>query len=103
MMFTEQELTLIESLSEGMSQQEVLDYFGLVYADLDDEKKQVFDKTWRKGKVNIKHFALTKLKEQMSGRNGMQASLAALSQFGEEWVKAEGVANVKSFKITLDD
>lgn len=99
---SEQDLKMIEFLAEGQSPQEIADYFYMHYEDLLPADREAFDLAWRRGRVNIRDFALRKLKESCQGRNGMQASLAILSQFGTEWEKAESVAGVKSFKISLD-
>jgi len=101
--FTEQDIALIEQFGEGMSQLEACQWFGLDYSALEQEDRQAFDRAWKKGRSNMIFYAVNKLKEQMHGKNGFQASLAALSQFGTEWTKADNIAGVKSFKIMIDD
>jgi hypothetical protein len=103
MAFSESDLKLIESMAEGLAELEICDYFGIDAKELSAEDRGAFIRAYRRGRTNIKHFALTKLKEQCSGRNGLQASLSILTQFGTEWERAGEMANVKSFKIVLED
>lgn len=96
--------SLVTQLAEGLSPQECLDYFNLNYATLDPETKAKFDIAYKRGKVNMKMYAIRHLKQAMqNSKTGMAASLAALSRFGEDWQVSEQVSKVKSFKITLDD
>lgn len=101
---TPAELSQIEQLAEGMNRQEICDYFGWQYTELTEAHKVAFEKAFKRGRANIKFFAIGKLKEQCSNsRSGMQAALAILSQFGEEWERSGELAGVKSFKITIDE
>jgi hypothetical protein len=103
MAFDASQLALIERMAEGLSKREVLDYWSLDYDDLDKEDQDIFDTAFKRGTVNIKMYALQNLKQAMQqSRTGMQASLAALTQFGEQWTVADQVSKVKSFKVTLD-
>jgi len=96
------DIRLVEHLAEGQSLQEICDYFYMRYEDLLPADKVEVDQAFKKGRVNIRDYALRKLKEACQGKSGMQASLAILSQFGTEWDKADQVAGVKSFKVLLD-
>lgn len=101
--FGPKDIELIEQMAEGMAPQEVCDWFGMQYSDLLPEDKLAFDLAFKKGRANIRFFAMRQLKASTMGKNGMQASLAILSQFGEEWERSGELAGIKSFKITIDD
>lgn len=86
-----------------MSAQEICDYFSMNYADLLPLDKVEFDRAFKKGRANMRYFAVRQLKAATMGNNGLQASLAILTRFGEEWERAGEMAGVKSFKIVIDD
>jgi len=104
---TPQEEAQIQSLSEGLSKVEVLDYLGKTEEDFSKEDWVVFEKAWKRGRNALKIHAVQKLKESMSGRNGLQASLATLVRFAEEWPEGstidDKISAGKSFRIVLDD
>jgi hypothetical protein len=102
--FIQTDLETLERLYEGQSKDEGLGYFGVEYKDLSDSDKKWVDRAYKRGRVSIRDFALHNLKQQMSNsKNGMGASLAALSRLASEWTISEQVSKVKSFKIELDD
>ena len=104
---SEQEKLQIVGLAEGLSKEEVCDFLEIDYNELSPESQKRFERAYKKGNVIFKIHAIQKLKESMQGRNGFQASLAALSQFAEEWKKTpdeEGsIREAKSLRIVIDD
>ncbi len=107
MSLTPQEEAQIQNLSEGLSQEEVLAYLGKEPSDYTEEQWIQFQKAWKRGRTMFKVHAVTKLKESMSGRNGLQASLAALIRFADDWPEGsdleDKLGSTKSFRIVLDD
>ena len=104
--FVEDKIRLIQQLAEGLSESESLAYLGLEMEDLSEEDAKQFRVAYKQGRAQFKYFAVTKLKESMSGRTGMQASLAALTRFADEWPTSEiddhnGVQ--RTFKIVLGE
>lgn len=97
----------IEQLAEGLSEDEVCLYlWGVKYDTLDESAKQEFMRYYTRGQVRFKMHAINSLKQQMQGRNGLQASLAALLRFADRWPTmngADGDAAKFNFKITIDD
>lgn len=99
----------IESLAEGLTQDEVSLYlWGESYDSLGGELKKKFDRAHCRGRTKMKIHAVNALKEQMKGRNGLQASLAVLTRFAEAFPKiADEDGNIKgagfSFRVELDD
>jgi hypothetical protein len=98
----DRDIELVTQFGEGMSRQEACQWFGLDYEELLPYDRERFDRAYMKGRSNMIYYAVGKLKQQMDGRQGVQAALAALSQFAEEWTKADELAGVKQFKITID-
>ena len=99
----DRDIELVTQFAEGMSRQEACQWFGLDYEELLPYDRERFDRAYKKGRSNMIFYAVGRLKAQMDGRQGVQAALAALSQFGTEWTKADEVAGVKQFKIVIDD
>jgi len=104
-LLTAERRALVVQLAEGLSEAEVLAYMGMDETDLNEEDLRQFKIEYLKGRAQFKYFAVCKLKESMTGRNGMQASLAALTRFAEEWPASEsndhnGVQ--RNFRIILD-
>lgn len=99
---TEGDLKLVEQFAESMNPQEACNWFGIHYKDLLPADKENFDFAFNRGRANIKFFAMNKLKESCAGKQGLQASLAILSRFGEEWEHSAEMTDVKSFKVVLD-
>lgn len=103
--FSSSTLMLVQQLAEGLSETEALDYLGYTLEELTEEELGDFKLAYRQGRAKFKFYAVGKLKESMAGRNGMQASLAALTRFAEEWPSTQnddhnGVQ--RTFKIVLD-
>lgn len=103
MTFSQQDLEMVQRFAESMSEQEICDYFGLRYEELNEADMAEFNTEFKRGRVNIRDYAMQKLKASCMGKSGMQASLAILTQFGSQWEKAGNMAGVKSFRIELDD
>lgn len=103
-LLTEKQLEQIQLLSEGLSKQDVLDYYGLTLERLSDEDTILFNKAYNRGRVNMKLYAVRALKQAMTNsKTGMAASLAALSQLSEQWSDAPQAAAAKSFTISLNE
>jgi len=100
------ELMEIEGMAAGLSEQEVLDYYGLDLAELEDTiDLKWFQKAFRKGRSRAKQAAVQKLFTAMSDRNGAQASIAYLRHFGDKWPQADqaGIGEGKfSFNVVMD-
>lgn len=97
----------IEQLAEGLSEDEVCLYlWGVKFEALDEPVKQEFMRYYTRGQVRFKIHAINSLKSQMQGRNGLQASLAALLRFADRWPTmngADGDSAKFNFRITVDD
>lgn len=103
---TRDQLSDIEHLAEGLTESECSNFiWGIEPEQLDEVAYREFKRAFTRGRTKFKLHAVTSLKMQMAGRNGLQASLAALTRFAEAWPKldksdGEGSYN---FKIVLDD
>lgn len=96
----------IEILSEGLSENEVSLYiWGKNFDELDEALQPDFRRHYIRGRTRFKLHAINALKMQMNGRNGYQASLAALTRFAESWPKVgeEGGGGNFNFNINLND
>jgi len=100
---------VVSDMARGMTKNEVCDYFGCTYTELQDEDKKFFDFFWRQGKAQGKHIAVTKLFESMnsSSKGSGQTALSYLIRFGDSWDKEEsGDSEIKegkkSFRVVLD-
>ena len=97
---------LIEAMARGMSQDEVADYFGIVFKDMDGEDKRFFSFHYRIGRSQGRKQAVDSLFKQMDQRQGGQVALSYLARFGDEWegdLKADSEATgKKSFTVVLD-
>lgn len=103
-LLTRQNAEEIELLAEGLSEDEVSRYiWGKDFAMLDEELQLEFTRHYTRGRTRFKLYAINALKIQMNGRNGFQASLAALTRFAEAWpsVSAENGAGNFNFNINL--
>lgn len=98
----------IQMLAEGLSQKEVCEYLGWDVVELNEDQDRLkeFQTAYNQGRAQFKLYAVNKLKESMSGKTGMQASLAVLTRFAEEWPtqsEENDLGIQKSFRIVLDD
>jgi hypothetical protein len=73
--------------SHGLDEQEVCDFWGLSYEELEGNDKWFFDFHYKKGRSEAKADAVKSLFRQMKGRNGKDASLAYLLRFNDDWDK----------------
>jgi hypothetical protein len=104
----ESEKSEIEVLAEGLSKDEVCGYmWGCTYAEIDRAAKADFTRHYTRGRTRMKIYAVNALKQAMHGRQNLQASLAILTRFAEEFPKiADEDGNVVgkdfNFKIVVD-
>lgn len=100
---TPEQLLQTEDLAEGLSVTEVCDFFMIEEKDIQNRRE--FDLHYKKGRAVAAHFAMSSLKKQMGGRQGLQAALAHLTRFGADWpVDTEDkLGNGKTFKVIMDD
>lgn len=106
--FTESAKLDIEQLAEGLSEDEVCLYlWGEPFSAFTDEaSRREFMRLYTRGAVRFKLHAVQALKQQMLGRNGLQASLSALIRFADKWPTlngADGDSAKFNFKIVVDD
>ena len=105
-LLTRQQAEEIELLAEGLTENEVSLYiWGKEFAELDEALQPDFRRHYTRGRTRFKIYAVNALKIQMNGRNGLQASLAALTRFAEAWptVQNEGGSGNFNFNINLAD
>lgn len=95
----------VQKLAEGLSKEEVLDYLGLKYDELEEEDQKDFDQAYKRGMIELKRHAVLKLKEAMSGKEALSASLAVLTRFADEWEESaeEAAKKTRSFRVILDE
>lgn len=82
---TDEQFAEVRAIAHGMSEQEVADYFMIDLEELSEAERKKFIMNYKKGKADFIHFAVSKLKDSMSGKDGYKASLAALGKSAEEW------------------
>lgn len=82
----------IKGMAHGMTIQEICDFYGIVLGGLGDDDKFFFCTMFLKGRASGTLKATNKLFNQMSERDGVKASLAYLSRFGENWENIENTA-----------
>lgn len=103
---SEEDKLEIKRLAEGLTEDEVCLYmYGVELDQLADDAKADFRREFTRGRTNFKIHAINALKAQMHGRQGLQASLSALTRFGDAWPKiSEEAGNGEfNFKIVLGD
>ena len=99
----------IQEMARGMSQSEVLDFFGTNIDEVkeSDEDFKFFRYHYRMGRANGNRQAVGALFDQMKQRGGGQVSLSYLARFSEDWVKEieadKEATGKKSFRVILDD
>lgn len=93
----------IQQMASGLSEQEVCDYWGYDYSELEDNDKFFFDINFKRGRIEAKNRAVQKLFTAMSDRNGYNPALEYLTRFADKWPdeKAGGAVN-RTFKIMMD-
>jgi len=98
---------IINTMSAGMSQIEVADFFGVNLSDLDVESEdfKFFRYHYKMGRAGGNKRAVHALFNQMDQRGGGQVALSYLIRFSEEW--EENAADTeqkgkKSFRVILD-
>lgn len=79
----------IKGMAHGMTIQEICDFYGVALENFSDDDKFFFCTMFLKGRASGTLKATTKLFNQMSERDGVKASLAYLSRFGENWENIE--------------
>lgn len=96
----------IQQLAEGLTKDEVCQYlWGVTFTELEPPLAREFTIQYTRGRTQFKVHAVNALKSQMHGKNGLQASLAALIRFADAWqpiTDASATGNgVFNFKINL--
>ena len=95
----------IENLAEGLTESEVCLYmWGITPEQMDEALVPEFRRHYTRGRTKFKLHAIHALKAQMNGKQGLQASLAALTRFAEAWpqVNTENAGGTFSFNINMD-
>lgn len=105
-MITPDQCSEIEQLAEGLTENEVCLYiYGYEYKDLPGDFKRQFDRAYCRGRTKMKLFAIQALKDQMRGKNGLDASLAVLTRFADAFPKVTEMANSEgsgfNFRVEL--
>ena len=98
---------VIQDMAQGMSQDEVCDYFGAPpMKDLTGEDLRFFKHHYKMGRATGNKRAVNSFFKQMDQRGGGQVALSYLIRFGDDWEeKAEGDKEQngkKSFRIVMD-
>lgn len=96
----------IKAMSHGMTITEICDFYGLAWNNLIDNDKFFLCAFFLKGRSTGTYNATQSLFSQMNGRDGVKASLAYLSRFGENWENIEETskkldAQPKAIRIEL--
>lgn len=89
-------------MAQAMTKDEILGLLSLTQGDLGKVDADNLNLACLRGKSLLVRYAADNLKQQMRGKQGLQACLAALTRFGDAWEMADAVAGAKSFKIILD-
>lgn len=93
----------IENLSQGLSEQEACDYWGLDYTKLPENDKWFFDVHFKRGRTTAKRIAVDRLFKTMSLSGGKDACMAYLVRFNDDW--DEGVDDKsasKTYKLLFE-
>lgn len=84
--FSSQLQNEIETLSEGLSEDEVSLYlWGITAKELAPDDFKEFTRCYTRGRTRMKIAAVNALKNSMHGKHAMEASLAVLVRFSENW------------------
>ena len=109
--FKRVDLEEIETMSAGLSEEEVLSYYALEVSELleGEDATPTADLIWlrkaqKRGRAKAQMKAVSKLFSSMSDRNGGQYSLAYLRQMADKWEAGEGNGGGEgfSFKVMMD-
>ena len=98
----------IEDLSAGLDAEEVLAWYGLNLADVQQSESdwKYFQVAFNKGRSNAKRKAVGKLFEQMNGRQGKESAISYLARFSDGWAQPvtsdSNTAGKFSFKVEMD-
>ena len=96
-------LGTLEELAQGLSKPEILDLYNIREDELEPTDRYNLNQAIKKGKATLIKLAVHNLKTQMAGKNGLQASLAALTRFGEKWEHTDAVTGARKLSITFDE
>ncbi len=83
----------IRGMSHGMSITEICDFYGIVEKALPEPDRLFFYTQFLKGRVTGVSKATKSLFDQMDSRQGVQASLAYLERFSDQWEGASDAAS----------
>ena len=104
--FDTQSLMEVERLASGLSEEEVLDYFGLSQEGLSLSlpDKEIFTRTFKRGRTIGKMRALENLFIQMGSKGGAPACLTYLKQVSPTWVSIDESSTIgnKNFVFTVN-
>ena len=75
----------IETRSNGLTEQEVCDYWGIDYVLLEGNDKWFFDVFFKRGRHSAKFDAVNSLFKQMKQKGGKDAVMEYLVRFTDDW------------------
>lgn len=75
----------IQSMSYGLNEQEVCDYWGIDYSRLSNRDKWFFDCNFKRGRNMAKTEAVKTVFKAMKGKDSHGAAMSFLIRFNDEW------------------
>jgi hypothetical protein len=104
--FEKSQMTEIQNLSVALSDEEMLEYYGIENLDdLPEYDRMFFKVSCSRGRLIAKQNATHRLFKAMEGRDALPASLAYMTRFGHEKWMSEGTGPKapKTLKITIEE
>jgi hypothetical protein len=104
--FQRQSEAEIRNLAPALSDDQILDYYGLTIDDLSNYDKRFFTVTAKRGRLVALQNAASHLFDAMKGKDALAASLAYLTRHGSDTWRSEsgtGAKSPKTVKIVLED
>lgn len=97
-------LEVVETLSAGLSEEEVLDYFAVTQEQLDESPldQTIFIAAFKRGKSKAKAEATRLLFRSMADKNGTNAAALYLKTFGAQWADSQLADGKLSVDIALN-
>lgn len=91
----------IISMSKGLELSEIADFYNITIEELPPYDRWFVETVFKRARVRAMTVAVDRLFENMSGRNGQQATLAYLRRFAEKWPEEQGSQD-KGIRIIME-